>query len=206
MKKNLLPGLTAGVMMLCSVAVANATTYVYDFTYDGTSVTTTMSAVGNVLNIGDTVDATFNAINGYWSAPAGTGIWTPLGVSPSGYRTGDLSWTFTLNGTVVDSGSLIGAQSSLIHITQQSTTDTAINFDTYSWEYTLTGYTPQNPSDGSTVLSDGILFGYGDLLNGYGSTNATFQSGSSSVPEPATMLLLGFGLTGLIAVRRKKTA
>lgn len=154
MKKKFLAGLAVGTTMFGMVGLANAETYAYDFTYDGTKTTVNQSAEGNTFEIGDKVTATFNAFgNDYWSAEAGTYIWTPIGVHPdSGTRIGNLTWNFSLDGSSVYSGSEYNTTSVHVHIPQNITiTTNTINFDQLFWEYTLTDSFPDETSTPGTT-------------------------------------------------------
>ncbi len=184
------------VMAFCVLglaAYAGAATYSYDFTYDGTFMTTNTSAAGNNIVIGDQVEVAFNAAGtGYWSLNAGQSIWEPINVNPdSATRTGDLYWTFYLDGVAVDSGFQLDQQSSMVHFPQHVTASKTINFDRLYWIYTL------DNSTGTENVLQGLIFGSSADLS-----PAVYHVGAATVPEPLTILLLGLGLLGVAVTRR----
>ena len=72
----------------------------------------------------------------------------------------------------------------------------------------ITGFGDTGSSAGSLSLSSGdtldFAVGYGNNNTYYNdSTGLKFTANISTIPEPTTMLLLGFGLVGLAGVRRK---
>jgi hypothetical protein len=72
--------------------------------------------------------------------------------------------------------------------------------------FTASGITAQTLTPGVTAHSISILLGT-DWDNGVNNINFSLgDTAPSAVPEPATMLLLGTGLAGLAAARRKKKA
>jgi hypothetical protein len=75
--------------------------------------------------------------------------------------------------------------------------------------FTITGPGSAYNFEWAEVLWNADFSGYTLLGAGHSSGSATFNHGAdivvpSSVPEPATMLLLGFGLIGLAAFGRKR--
>lgn len=172
---------------------ASATIYNYDFTWDGSNLTTNQSSAGNSLLAGDTVNASFHAAgNDYWTAGPGDYIWAPILIDDGGTRIGDMSWIFSLDGSVVDSGSWLDVQDSAFHITQSSYPSTNISFDQLSWSYIFESST-------TTTNQLGSIF-----ADTFGSLSPAVYVRSQAVPESSGLFLLGLGLLSICLVRRNK--
>lgn len=97
-----------------------------------------------------------------------------------------------------DSGnSLVGSGSALLPI------GTVIGFSDASGFKTLRFTSPSNPS--TDYPSPGFITPYSHTYPAFDSVRAQF-SNVSAVPEPSTILLLGAGLVGLAAWRKRRQA
>jgi hypothetical protein len=200
MKKKLLAGFAVGVMMAGMVDTASATPVFFDIAgaTGGSSVTVTDTAsrgdlTGTLaagldlnsftLNDGETktidfftLTATGAALNKNYSISAELGFDSP-NIAAAGSGAGKFSTFF---------GILSGG--------------------TLAWDAaTLPDLFIVNGNNISVNFEEGSRFGLGDtsMVHAYITNNG---GGNAPVPEPATMLLMGTGLAGLIGARRKKRA
>jgi hypothetical protein len=186
---------------------AQATAFSYDYTYDGSALTTNQTSEGSALAIGDVVNLTLHTQGtDFWSALAGQDLWAPINMYESAHRMGDATWSFLMNGVVLDSGSYTGQDSSEAHIINSTAPSIDVKFNQFQSSFTLTAYSLIDP--GVTTNTLGPIFtiaegseaaGKGPFLSGFAPTYV------ASVPEPETyaMMVAGLGILGAVTHRRK---
>ena len=195
--KNLLSGLVA-LGALSVAPVSNAANFVFDYSWDGSSLTVNQApTAGQSLSIGDTVDAYYHAVGGYWTA-TGANIWAAVSLFEGGMRSGDYNWSASDNGALVASGNLSNVETGFVHIgTDNFGVPVGTQFDLYGWSFTLASST----ASGNT-FSGSNFTGSGDPLANWGGT--TFNTAPVPEPETYAMMLAGLGLLGFWGRHRKR--
>jgi hypothetical protein len=195
MKKKLLAGLAVGVMMAGMAGVASALTIDTSSSWNG-RINSGWAGSGQSLTV-DAVENHFESIGFYFAAESigktfdfilsdamngGSTLFTTSFNVINGINVIDIDQDVTANSTIyalIDYNGFMGATAHFI------------GTDVYAGGQSVFG--PVGNMDGSYTSLDHRFV-------------ATFSSGGAPVPEPATMLLFGTGLAGLVGarLRRKK--
>ena len=186
--------LAAAVLAITSLSTLASTVHTYDFTYDGTLATANLSAQGAQLANGDIVNFDFKALGNDYFSFGGGYIWIPVSMVECGTRVGDMTMQLLNDGVQVAAASYVGDGSSCVHI-PNGANFAAVDFDEVRWAFTQTS-TDTTPNTLGGIFSESRPF----LID----QPAYVRVPDSDVPEPGTLVLLGFGLASLVTVRRKR--
>ena len=203
LKSKVLVGLLTVAGMFGS---ANADVFNFDMLFDGTTVSLNAGSdnpVGTSLIAGDSFNLQLSAANDdFWRVDTSlNNQFVPLTffVLDAGSRTGNVNTGFFLDGTEVFRINEGNVGQSSVHIGANNwTLNSGLEFDTVIMDYTLVSSTSSTTIQSRPNYFDG--FGLSDSPF-FDSDNITYEAGS--VPEPATLTLLGAGLA-LFGRRRRK--
>jgi PEP-CTERM motif len=202
-------GAIVGVALFAAAGAAHATAFDFRIDFDGTTATQGAGSdpiVGTSLVPGDSFTLNIRA--------AGSDFWrvnsTALGIFPatfslleSALRTSNITTTLFLDGVQVQQEVALGTVQQLVHIGGQTFNFVSgTEFDQLTVE--LDFLSISGSSANSTIRSspDLVFFqqffrqSYVDYIGG----------GGPAIAEPASLALLGAGLLGLAALRRRRAA
>jgi hypothetical protein len=193
-----------------------ATVYQSNYQFDGTTMhlDSGVNLFGLSLAVGDTVNLSYKAVGpaSYWDFSAvGSTFASNLGFEypdSCGNRSSSGAYSASINGTTVLSASYSVPGQSCIHLGPNNIDWSGVSqVDEFSISYNmLSSDAPNNVIGIYTNPASWQIWDLfeGDLTASFVSDGTQYGANQNQVPEPMSIALLGIGLAGLVATRRRK--